>query len=161
METSRSRGRILDNTEPVRQTAGEERRHFSVLHVNEELFVQDFLCHIFSSLFQNLLGNFTARKQNICLTSFTQFSCLIHDLYACTVSIISHTVCIHIDRPCCNSAHFALRIPSPRSQWTFSPALTTSIPSAVLIGLPWRTVGRVSTAPPQACVRTALGTGPQ
>uniref|UniRef100_A0A8C2X8L7 ARF guanine nucleotide exchange factor 1 n=1 Tax=Cyclopterus lumpus TaxID=8103 RepID=A0A8C2X8L7_CYCLU len=39
--------------------------------------------------------------------------------------------------------------PFPRSQWIFSPAVTTSIPSA-LIGLPWTTVDRVSTAQPQA-----------
>lgn len=60
-----------------------------------------------------------------------------------------------------NSTHVALRTPFPRSQWIFRPALTTSTPSAVLIGLPWRTVGRVSTTRPRAFVRTAPGAGPQ
>lgn len=57
--------------------------------------------------------------------------------------------------------HVALRTPFPRSQWIFRPALMTSTPSAVLIGLPWRTVGRVSTAQPQAFMRMAPGAGPQ
>lgn len=42
METSGSRGRTLDNTESVRQTVGEEIQYFSVLHVNELLFVLSF-----------------------------------------------------------------------------------------------------------------------
>lgn len=37
----------------------------------------------------------------------------------------------------------------------------TSTPSAAPTGSPWRTVGRVSTAQPQALVRTAPGAGPQ
>lgn len=44
METSRSRGRTLDNTEPVRQTAGEEIQYFSVLLVKESLFVLVLAC---------------------------------------------------------------------------------------------------------------------
>lgn len=59
-----------------------------------------------------------------------------------------------------NAAHVALRTPFPRSQWTSRPVPMTSTPSAVLTGLPWRTVGRVSTAPPQVLARMAPGAGP-
>lgn len=60
-----------------------------------------------------------------------------------------------------HSAHVALRTPFPRDQWIFRHALMTSTLSAAPTGSPWRTVGRVSTAQPQALVRTAPGAGPQ
>lgn len=59
-----------------------------------------------------------------------------------------------------NAAHVAHRTPFPRSQWTSRPAPMTNTPSAVPIGLPWRTVDRVSTAPPQVLARMAPGVGP-
>lgn len=44
METSRSWGRTLDNTEPVRQTAGEEIQYFSVMCVWMSHYLFWYLC---------------------------------------------------------------------------------------------------------------------
>ncbi len=97
---------------------------------------------------------------NICLLSHSFH--FIYIIYWVLLQCLHNfNCCVQSVLACSNSSYFAFRTLFPRSQWIFSPALTTSTPSAAPIGLQWRTVDRVSTAQPQASVRRAPKAGPR